>query len=109
MGIYHSKGFNTHSMKNNHFHSDNWTITAETREPPAAPTGAIAPKRAKPRFRFLPGGKVMPNKATMFGTISPPPIPHRPLIMHMETKLLANPPHKAQITHHTQPAVKIFL
>lgn len=84
-------------------------MTAEIREPPAAPTGAIAPKRARPRFRFLPGGKVIPNKATMFGIIRPPPIPHRPLIKHMETKLLENPPHRAQRTHHTQPAENIVL
>lgn len=99
----------THSMKNSHFHSDSWTMTAETREPPAAPTGAMAPNRPRPRFRFRPGGKVMPNRATMFGTISPPPIPHRALMKHMETRLVEKPPPRAQRTHHTQPIVKMFL
>ncbi|KAL8730723.1 MAG: hypothetical protein Q9181_004574 [Wetmoreana brouardii] len=78
-------------------------MTAETSDPPAAPTGAIAPKSPRPRFRFLPGGKVMPSKATIFGTISPPPMPHRPLMKHMETRLVENPPQRAQSTHHTQP------
>ena len=84
-------------------------MTAETRDPRAAPTGAIAPKRANPRLRFLPGGKVIANKATIFGIISPPPISHRSLIKHIETRLVEYPPHKAQRIHHTQPAVKIFL
>jgi len=78
-------------------------------DPPAAPTGAIAPKSAKLRFRLGPGGKVMPSRATMFGTMRPPPIPHKPLIKHIATRLLANPPHKAQRTHQTPPAVSMFL
>lgn len=84
-------------------------ITAPTREPPAAPTGAMAPNRAKLKFRFLPGGKVMPSKATMFGIMRPPPIPQSPLMIHMDIKLLENPPHKAQRVHQTQPAVNTFL
>lgn len=84
-------------------------MTAEIREPPAVLIGTITPKRARPIFRFLPGGKVMPNKATIFGIIRPLPIPYRPLIVYIETKLLENPPHKAQRTYYIQPAENIVL
>ena len=84
-------------------------MTAPTRDPPTAPTGAIAPKSPMARFRFFPGGNVIPSKATMFGTIKPPPMPQSALMMQMETRLLENPPQRAQRTHHMQPTVNITL
>ena len=84
-------------------------MIAPMRDPPAAPTGAMAPNKAKLKFRFFPGGKVIPSKATIFGIIRPPPIPHNPLMIHIDIKLSKNPPHNAQRVHQTQPAVKTFL
>lgn len=99
----------TYSKKKTHFHSANWMTTAPRSEPPAAPTGATAPKRAMPRLRFLPGGNVMPIKATILGVIRPPPIPQRALIKHIDTRLLEKPPQRAHMIHHRLPAVIMFL
>ena len=82
---------------------------AQMREPPTAPTGAMAANSPIARFRFFPDGNVIPSSATMFGITSPPPMPHRARKMHRAIRLLAKPPASAQTTHHAHPAVKIDL
>lgn len=99
----------TYSRRNTHLKWVNWTITAPTRDPPAAPTGDMAPKKAKPTFLLLPGGMLIPIRAMIFGTIKPPPMPHKALVVHIMMILSEKPPHSAQMTHQTEPRMRIFL
>src|SRR4051812_38421818 len=99
----------TYRKKKIHFHCVNCTNTAETRLPPAAPTGAIAPNKPIARFLCLPGGKLMPSRATALGVSRPPSIPVRLRMKDKAMMLLENPVPDGHITPHTHPTAKIFL
>src|ERR1700761_9148803 len=82
---------------------------AAKRLAPAAPTGAIAPNKAMAVFLFLPGGNVMPNRATAFGGMNPPPIPDRPRKTHRVIRFGANLVTGCQRSHHPHAAIRTLL
>lgn len=94
---------------NNHFQGVNSAKRPAKRAPTQPPIGAPALKRPRLKFRFLPGGNVVPMTATAFGTIMAPPTPDKPLIRLNAIKLLQKALTKVHRTHHPAPASRIFL
>ena len=94
---------------NNHFQGVNSAKRPARKAPNQPPIGAPAPKRPRLKFRFLPGGNVVPMTATALGTTMAPPIPDKPLIRLNAMKLLQKALTKEHSTHQPAPARRIFL
>lgn len=76
---------------------------------PAAPIGAMAPKKATVMFRILPGGTLIVRRARALGTMNAPPIPVKALITQTEIKLVMNPVTSEKIVHQIPDARRTLL
>lgn len=105
----HENGDTTYKKKNIHHHGASCPKSPENILPPAAPTGAIAPKSPTEILRTLPGGCVIVRRAIAFGTTKAPPKPLRARIMLSEMTLRMKPAISWNRTQMKPAMTKAFL
>jgi hypothetical protein len=100
----------TNIEKKNHLHSANSIKTPMKNAPSAPPMGHPNPKKPRAKFLILPGGKVIPMMATIFGITNAAPTPAKALAIAKVTRLRVQKPLITdQRTHQAPPRFTIFL